>query len=162
MLFGEFGCNFPAGNFGGRENSKQCALKNSSGLGISFLGCKRMLGGCTMGYNKISIRLENVWRGEGYLGVDIISADINSPLRLINAYGPCHSREPFWKRLLEFDFMQVGNTMIGGYLNFSLGLAKSWGNRARIDPLMAFFEVFLDSHELLNIETTKLLPTWRN
>ena len=61
-----------------------------------FLDVKGRLGGCALGYNKRSIRLENVWGGEGYLGVDIISTYINTPFKFINVYGPCHNRELFF------------------------------------------------------------------
>lgn len=83
-----------------------------------------------MGFNKRLIILESVWGGEGYLGADIISFDFNIPLRLVKIYMPCHNTEILWKKLLDADFMQIENLIIGGDLNFSLGLAESWGNKA--------------------------------
>jgi len=115
-----------------------------------------------VGFKKRSIRLENVWGGEGYLGADIISSNFNLPLRVINVYGPFHNRKIFWERLLDSNFIQSKNLILGGDLNFSLGLAESWGNKAQTDPVTAFFEVLMDSYDLLNIDMEKLMPTWRN
>ena len=72
-----------------------------------FLDVRGRSGECALGYNKRSIIIENVLGGEGYLGADIILADINSPLKPINTYGPCHNREPFWERLLEADLCKL-------------------------------------------------------
>jgi len=119
-------------------------------------------GGCVFGFNKKSIRVVNIWGCEGFLGFDLISPDIIMPLRLNNIYGPCHSREVFWERLFNAYFMQADNMIIGGNLNFSLGISKSWGNRAQTDPLTTFFEIMMDSHDLLNIDSENIVPTWRN
>jgi len=58
-----------------------------------FLDVRGRSGGFIMGLNNRSIRLENAWDGEGFFGADITSSDIDTPLRIINIYGPCHDRE---------------------------------------------------------------------
>lgn len=127
-----------------------------------FFDVRGRLGGCSMAFNKNSIRVVNIWGGEGFLGADLISSNINLPLRLTNIYGPCPNREVFWETLLNVDFMQVEYLIIGGDLNFSLGPTGSWETRAPIDPLMTFFELLMNSHDLLNVESKTIMPIWRN
>lgn len=127
-----------------------------------FLDVRGHFGGCTVGINKITLFLHNAWGGEGYLGTNITSSELNMPFRLINIYGPCHNRECFWHNLLDADFMQDDNLIIGGHLNFSLGLAESWGWWAQSDHLLDFFNNLLDLHDLIPIDSANILPTWRN
>ena len=96
------------------------------------------------------------------MGENITSSDIDIPLTIINIYGPCHNREIYWENLLQADFMQFENLIIGGDLNFSLGLAESWGHRAQTDSLSGFFEGLLDDHNLLNIDSERIMLMWRN
>lgn len=58
--------------------------------------------------------------------------------------------------------LQYGNIILGGDLNFSLGYLESWGHHTQADPLAVFFEQLLDSHNIIDIPTTKLAPTRRN
>lgn len=125
-----------------------------------FLDLSGCSGGYALGINKRNLNLYK--GGEGFLGADITSSELNMPFRLINIYGPCHNTERFWNSLMDAEFMQDNNLVIGGDLYFSLGLAKSWGCRAQCDHLLAFFKNLLDSHELLSINSAKILLTWRN
>ena len=43
-----------------------------------------------------------------------------------------------------------------------MGNAESWGLKARVDNLFDFFVMKLVEHGLLDIEPSKLLPTWSN
>ena len=52
--------------------------------------------------------------------------------------------------------------IFGGDLNFSLGLSKIWGDRARSDCLSDFFAKFLNDHGLVDIVPSVILPTWTN
>ena len=52
--------------------------------------------------------------------------------------------------------------IFGGDLNFSLGISKIWGDRARIDCLSDFFSNFFDDHGLVDILPNVNLPTWTN
>ena len=58
---------------------------------------------------------------------------------LANIYGPYIDREFFWKNLLEMDCLKCEKLILGGDLNFSMGLSKIWGVRARPDSLSDFF-----------------------
>lgn len=58
--------------------------------------------------------------------------------------------------------MHADNIIIWGDLNFSLGHVESWRNRAQTSPLMTYFEHLMDSNNLMNIDSAKILPTWRN
>lgn len=78
-----------------------------------------------LGFNNKTIKIDNIWRGEGYLGADFKAIDIDLSLRMINIYGPCHNREDFWDTFLSAYFMKAYNLIIGGDLNFSLGHVES-------------------------------------
>lgn len=67
-----------------------------------------------MGFNKCFTKIPNVYGGEGFLGVDIVSVELNRPLRLINIYGPCQNREAFWNMIMGVEFMKQENIIIGG------------------------------------------------
>jgi hypothetical protein len=58
---------------------------------------------------------------------------------VLNVYGPTQDRIPFWENLLSKSFMKNEDLILGGDLNFSLGMAKSWGQRAQTDSLSEFF-----------------------
>lgn len=63
---------------------------------------------------------------------------------------------------MSANILQPDNIILGGDLNFSLGLSESWGHHAQVDPLLVFFENLLDLHNLIDIPSAKLVPTWRN
>jgi hypothetical protein len=52
--------------------------------------------------------------------------------------------------------------VIGGDLNFTLGASEIWGLATQIDCLQGYFLRKLEEVGLLDIEPTKLSPTWRN
>lgn len=58
--------------------------------------------------------------------------------------------------------MQEDNLIIRGDLNFYLAHSEPYGNRAQTDPLTAYFEYMMDSYNLMNIDSTKILSTWIN
>lgn len=58
--------------------------------------------------------------------------------------------------------MQLENLIIGGDLNLFLGQTESWGQRAQANSLTGFFEGLLDDHNLLNIDSARIMQTWRN
>eukprot|EP00253_Pinus_taeda_P027834 PITA_27834 len=71
-------------------------------------------------------------------------------------------RPTLWDHLLGSEVFQKDYLILGVDLNFSNGHSESWGHHAQLDPLSAYFENFLDSHNLLDIPSAKLFPTWRN
>lgn len=127
-----------------------------------YLDARGRSGGLALGFNSRTVKICNAWGGQGFLGADITS---NSPLislRIINIYRPCHHREAFWDSLLQQDFMQSDDIIIGGDLNFSLGMAEFLGHRAQSDALTNYFEKLLDDHDLLSLNSTCKMPPWRN
>jgi hypothetical protein len=50
----------------------------------------------------------------------------------------------------------------GGDLNFTLGASKVWGIVTQLDPLSRYFIRKLEETCLLDIEPSKLSPTWSN
>jgi len=64
--------------------------------------------------------------------------------------------------LLKTNLLQQDNIILGKDLNFSIGFVESWGHHSQIDPLSAFFENILENHNLIDIPSTKIKPTWRN
>ena len=58
--------------------------------------------------------------------------------------------------------LNCSKIIVGGDLNFSIGLSEIWGDRARSDCLFDFFSKILDYHGLVDIEPSVVLPTWNN
>ena len=52
--------------------------------------------------------------------------------------------------------------VIGGDLNFSLGLSEIWGVNAQVDPLTNFFRNMLERLGLVDINPLVSIPTWSN
>lgn len=88
------------------------------------------LGGVALGINNQSIKLDRVWGGYGFMGVDIYSSTLESDYRIINVYGPCHDRANFQSKLLNSSILQQDNIILGGDLNFCIGFVESWGHQA--------------------------------
>eukprot|EP00253_Pinus_taeda_P021308 PITA_21308 len=94
--------------------------------------------------------------------MEIVSTDFNFPLLFVNVYVPCQARVPFWNALLSKGLIKDKNLIIGGDLNFSLGIAEAWGPLVREDPLTDFFSNALLTHKLIDVNIIKEKPTWRN
>jgi hypothetical protein len=52
--------------------------------------------------------------------------------------------------------------IVGGDLNFTLSMREVWGASSRIDPLSDFFTSLLHTSGLVDVQPSKLTPTWRN
>ena len=76
---------------------------------------------------------------ESGLCVSLYLIEIKMDLCFVNVYGPYVEKERFWNNLLDFECLKCTKLILGGDLNFSLGLLKIWGCRARIDCLSDFF-----------------------
>ena len=66
------------------------------------------------------------------------------------------------RTILDFISAKCTKIIFGGDLNFSMGISKIWGDRARIDCLSDFFSKILDDHGLVDILPNVTLPTWNN
>ena len=58
--------------------------------------------------------------------------------------------------------MKCKKSILGGDLNFSMGLFEIWGFRARLDSLSDFFTKILETYGLVDIIPTVMIPTWTN
>ena len=58
--------------------------------------------------------------------------------------------------------LNCSKIILGGDLNFSLGLTEIWGDKARRDCLSNFFGKLLDDHGFVDIMPSVILPTWNN
>jgi endonuclease/exonuclease/phosphatase family metal-dependent hydrolase len=54
------------------------------------------------------------------------------------------------------------NLILGGDLNFTTSSREVWGDCVRADPLQIYFSQMIQEGGLVDVEPTKLLPTWRN
>ena len=104
----------------------------------------------------------NCWGRSGVLAMNVLFGCSEIEFTLVNVYGPYSDRESFWHSLLSCSLMAVPHIILGGDLNFSLGIAESWGPQAIPDPLAEFFNSILGASHLVEIQTTKIQPTWRN
>ena len=96
------------------------------------------------------------------LCASLFSLELKLDVCLANIYGPYIDKDFFWKKLLEMDCMKCEKLILGGDLNFSMGLSEIWGFRARSDSLSDFFTKILETYGLVNITPTVMLPTWTN
>eukprot|EP00253_Pinus_taeda_P017821 PITA_17821 len=101
---------------------------------VDVNGCS---GGIALGFNSRNINLCNIWGGIRHIGVDIYSSKLGSDIIILNVYGPCHNHGDFWDHLLNYNLLQI-------------------------DSLSAFFENTLENHNLIDIPSTRIQPSWRN
>jgi exonuclease III len=81
---------------------------------------------------------------------------------LINTYDPFVEKKNFWEPFFAKEVMNSQNLIVGGDLNFTLSQNEVWGISARTDPLGPFLQSLLEAHGLVDVQPTKLVPTWRN
>ena len=58
--------------------------------------------------------------------------------------------------------MQPKNMIMGGDLNRNISEKEKWGETSHQDSITAFFVAMFDSKELVDLQSLKLTPTWRN
>eukprot|EP00253_Pinus_taeda_P030972 PITA_30972 len=119
-------------------------------------------GGLAIGFEEGRVKVINHWGMKNVLGMEVLSPDFTFPITLVNIYGPCQGREPFWEELMTKTVMKSPLMILGGDLNFSLGRAEAWGPFAREDPLSDFFFNLVTENNLIGPSPIKLKPTWRN
>jgi hypothetical protein len=81
---------------------------------------------------------------------------------VLNIYGPYTDRIPFWEDLKDAGAFNEPFTVVGGDLNFTLSSREVWGESSREDQQGGFFQSFLEKLHLVDLEPTKITPTWRN
>jgi hypothetical protein len=68
----------------------------------------------------------------------------------------------YWDKIFQMDWIQHGLVVLGGDLNFTLGALEVWGPATQVDYLLGYFLKKIEEVGMLDIEPTKLSPTWRN
>eukprot|EP00253_Pinus_taeda_P003262 PITA_03262 len=117
-------------------------------------------GRLAIGIHNKTIRIRNIWGGRGFIGLDTYVLSMEMDLRVINVYGPCSSRDPFWNALLDSDLLKEDNIILGGDLNFTLGYCESWGHSAQVDSFSESIFNLLEVHHWVDIPTARLQHNW--
>jgi exonuclease III len=78
-------------------------------------------GGLAIGWNSRTIKVINSWGFDSGLGITFTSKELEEPLNIVNIYGPCHNRGPYWDNFFSKSFLKEKFLILGGDLNFSLG-----------------------------------------
>jgi hypothetical protein len=130
--------------------------------GFITLDSIRRLGGLAIGWNSRTIKVIKSWGFESGLGITVTSKELEETLNIVNFYGPCHNKGPYWDTIFSKSFLKEKLLILGEDLNFSLGFKEVWGTHARTDPLSSYFTQKLEELNLLDIEPVKFKPTWRN
>jgi hypothetical protein len=119
-------------------------------------------GGLATGWCLKSCKCDRIWGFDSGIGLNMYSTELGHSLLLINIYGPYVDRKRYWDTLEKCSWFSEQEVVVGGDLNFSLGASEVWGPRSSLDPLVDYFTHFLESFGLLDVESVKLQPTWRN
>lgn len=133
-----------------------------SGWEFLVMDAKGRSGGFATGWRGACCRISNSWGCLSCLGVDLFSQELNSSFCLVNVYGPYQDRVVFWDSFFSKPFLYSDCLIIGGDLNFTLGVSEIWCPKAIPDPLSHFFKSHLSQLDLFDLEPVKLNPTWRN
>lgn len=133
-------------------------------LGWDFLviDARGRSGGLAMGWRSSYCQISNSWGCFSCLGVDISSQELNSSLYLVNVYGSYQDCVIFWESLFSKPFLSSDRLIVGGDLDFTLGVSKIWGSNAIPDPLADFFRSHLSWLDLFDLEPVKINPMWWN
>eukprot|EP00253_Pinus_taeda_P005878 PITA_05878 len=83
-------------------------------------------------------------------------------LNILNFYGPCRDRAPFWERLFMFEILEMESLLIAGDLNFTLSPNECWGTGRKKDPLSDRIRMELLNKNLVDICPENMGPTWEN
>jgi len=81
---------------------------------------------------------------------------------VINIYGLYSNIIPFWEDLRAAGIFSDPLSVIEGDLNLTLSLRKVWGPSPKENRQRGFFLSFFESVNLIDMESMKLSPTWRN
>ena len=105
------------------------------------------------------MRCTNSWGAPSRLGIEISWAEEKLTLNILNIYGPYNNRVEFWETLKNSIIIQKENLIIGGDLNFTLGVHEIWDIRKRKDPLASFFSNLLHNLKMVDLDPQNLKPS---
>jgi hypothetical protein len=63
-------------------------------------------GGLAIRWNCRTIKVLNHWGFESGLGITVFSKELEDPLNIVNIYGPCHNRGPYWDVVFTKSFLK--------------------------------------------------------
>ena len=101
------------------ENRLSLLLQDWSFITLDSIGRSR---GLDIGWNCRTIKFLNHWGFESRLGITVFSKELEDPLNIVNIYGLCHNRGPYWDTVFNKSFLKENHLIMGGDLNFPLGI----------------------------------------
>ena len=104
--------------------------------------------GLLLGWRSRFFHLLNAWGVGSCLCASLFSIELNLDICFANIYGPYNDIVVFWNNLMELECLKCEKLILGGDLNFSMGLSEIWGTRARLDSLSNFFIKSLETFGL--------------
>eukprot|EP00253_Pinus_taeda_P022290 PITA_22290 len=83
-------------------------------------------------------------------------------LNLLNIYGPCRNRLPFWEKLFASEILDMESLIIAGDLNMTLSADECWGSCRKTDKMGDRLRVEMMRRNLVDVVPDPLSPTWDN
>lgn len=71
------------------------------------------------------LKVLNSWGMDQAIGLEVYSIDLCLSISILNVYGPCMDKVPFWNSLFSKSLLKHTILVVGGDLNFSLGLLEA-------------------------------------
>jgi hypothetical protein len=132
------------------------------GWDFAAADAKGRSGGLATGWLLKKCNFESVWGFESGIGLNFFLTDLGHSMTIINIYGPYLDRQRYWNSITKCTWFSERDVIIGGYFNFSFGVAEVWCTRDVPDPLTNYFKKKLDPYGLIDVEPSKQNPTSRN
>ena len=118
--------------------------------------------GLLLGWKVNYFLFKNVWVIFSSIGISLYFIELEMNLCCANIYVLYQKWDFFWNNMLSKDYIEKNNIIMGWELNFSLGKYEICGPADRVDNLFYFCAMKTFEHGLLDIEPSKLFPTWSN
>eukprot|EP00253_Pinus_taeda_P021713 PITA_21713 len=83
-------------------------------------------------------------------------------LNLLNIYGPCKNRLPFWEKLFATEILDMESLIIASDLNMTLSADECWGSCRKNDKMGDRLRAELMRRNLVDVVPDPLSPTWDN